>query len=574
MTVEHQAKKKRNLSKGISRSLVSERHPLNVKPSGNSLVFTDSGLNNQKSKLLGSFRNFNDELILELLSFIEHPQDLLQLGHSSRVFYAFTYDEDLWRKIYMRKSSKDKNNKSDYPLGINRWLGSWRRTMLKLPEPKEALIQLPENLLCSDALFRPFQCSKIDYSVALKHLIEDEEESYKLRRTQNVKFGIERYDEDNLTLEIFNDQYLQKPFIISKKSNTRWPEWSLPRLLKRFSDVKFRQESVEWPLHFYADYHVNNSDESPLYLFDCQSEAMKKLVEEYKVPSIFSNDFFQLFNQKDWGVNCRPDYRWIIIGPERSGSTFHKDPNFTSAWNANLTGRKLWIMLPPNVKPPGISTDDTESEVTSPVGIAEWVLSGFYNDTLKLTEFQNCKIGITFPGEVMFVPSGWWHSVINLEDSVALTQNFVPDNSLAKVLHFLKSKPEQISGFHLNKFKKSLINFINSFSDRINEGNLQIFESFLQKVKTLDNDEDIGEVDCDKLGRLPIFEFFIELIKQNGRSQELEKALRELENIENEEFYKAGKNIVASKKWGSLVEGSSVSTFSFNFDDDENDDDL
>lgn len=43
----------------------------------------------------------------------------------------------------------------------------------------------------------------------------------------------------------------------------------------------------------------------------------------------------------------RPDHRWIIWGPRGSGSTFHKDPNATSAWNAVIKGAKVggWVVM-------------------------------------------------------------------------------------------------------------------------------------------------------------------------------------------------------------------------------------
>jgi hypothetical protein len=46
-------------------------------------------------------------------------------------------------------------------------------------------------------------------------------------------------------------------------------------------------------------------------------------------------------------------------------------------------------------------------------------------------------------GDLVFIPSGWWHSVINLEESIAVTQNFVSRRNLKKVYRFLKSKPSQ-----------------------------------------------------------------------------------------------------------------------------------
>lgn len=565
------SRKKRNISRGISRDVVTQRHPLNVKPSGNSLIFNDIKLTNQKNKLLGDFHIFNDELILDLLGFIEDPQDLKNLSHTSRLFYAFIYDEELWRRLYMRKALAETQER-DFPLGIDKWEGSWRRTMLRIQKNQEANIQLPENLLCSDVLFRPYQCSQIDYKTLFKDLISEEEQSWKLRDTQNKRFGIERIDESKLTLELFNSEYYSKPFILTTTNSKRWPTWTISSLCSRFPNVKFRQESVQWPLSFYSQYFSENKDESPLYLFDCQSTAIRQLIQEYTPPEIFQTDFFNTFNTLR--TPCRPDHRWLIAGPERSGSTFHKDPNFTSAWNANLCGMKLWVMLPPGTKPPGVGTDEEESEVTGPVGIAEWILSGFYNDSVKLAtgeagEKGKCQIGITFPGECMFVPSGWWHSVINLEDSVALTQNFVPVGYLPNVLNFLKNKKDQISGFHVKDFTKSLKEFLeeHKVEDRA------IFDDYLQKIKDMEvNNEDIGEL-CSKVD-LPIFEFFIELIKQNDKYQNvLKNALNELTKLENEDAKNLERKIVQSKIWDDLTKQneSSGGAFSFNFEESDED---
>lgn len=81
--------------------------------------------------------------------------------------------------------------------------------------------------------------------------------------------------------------------------------------------------------------------------------------------------------------------------------------------------------------------------MTSPLSIAEWLLG--YHAEARQT--PGCKEGICREGEVLYVPSGWYHLVLNLEPSIALTQNFVPRARIAAVLAFLRDQKQSISGF-------------------------------------------------------------------------------------------------------------------------------
>lgn len=386
-----------------------QAHPLGVRPSGNALNSSSA----HARDCIGTLGTLPDEVILVFLEWLE-DLDLLRLGRTCRAFFAFTSSDDLWKALLLRDSRLR-----------SRWRGSWRATYLERLSPDVPPI---DCRLYSDTLYRPFFCSQINLSPFACGIPSSNR--------------IPRFTD--LSQADFSTSWSDRPFILTKPVK-KWPvfsKWCQEALLDKYGDVAFRAEAVDWPLSTYIEYMKNVHDESPLYLFDKDFvQKMNLSVGEnggaYAPPACFGEDLFAVLGEQ------RPDSRWLIIGPQRSGSTFHKDPNATSAWNAVIRGSKYWIMFPGSTLPPGVFVSEDQSEVTSPLSIAEWLLT-FHAEARQT---GGCVEGICREGEVLHVPSGWWHLVVNLESAIAITQNFIPHSHLKSALEFLEKKANQVSGF-------------------------------------------------------------------------------------------------------------------------------
>ena len=108
--------------------------------------------------------------------------------------------------------------------------------------------------------------------------------------------------------------------------------WTFENLLLRFAHVNMRFSDTHGEMMSFATYakYITNlegiHDDSPLGIYDSEfgdeDSPTSILVEEYEVPSCFSPDLFALADsdptEKD--NSSRPPYRWILIGPERSGT--------------------------------------------------------------------------------------------------------------------------------------------------------------------------------------------------------------------------------------------------------------
>jgi len=293
-----------------------------------------------------------------------------------------------------------------------------------------------------------------------------------------------RYEEPALPCVIAGVPSRQDWAATSTWTDWEWLRTSLgERLFKVGEDDDGYKVKVKFK--YFMRYLRENADDSPLYVFDStfdDDNVASCLLRGYHIPSYFRDDLFSLCGEKR-----RPPYRWFLCGPKRSGTCIHIDPLGTSAWNTVLTGRKRWVLFPPSCKKriakaldfvykgeddeavnyfvdhlprllrrmrqhernwslrreggsdsSGCTSQEKCSSSSSSSDSSDDSDDSSNDNIRDPMEVYGCSsdqvIEFTqYPGETVFVPGDWWHAVLNLEDSVAITQNFCSITNFPKV---------------------------------------------------------------------------------------------------------------------------------------------
>ena len=174
------------------------------------------------------------------------------------------------------------------------------------------------------------------------------------------------------------------------------------------------------------------------------------------------------------------------------------DPKHTSAWNALVVGRKWWVLISPDAEASDLSESahqiqssavkditypvectDIDNNAAAVVGlIRDDSVGGAKNATCQITNIPfwfhntlpdivernkhllvNKKTIYSFiqeEGEIVFVPAGWKHAVLNLESSVAITHNFVSRNNKTLFLAWISDNLDEL-GMSEEEYRECVI---------------------------------------------------------------------------------------------------------------------
>ncbi|KAG0345067.1 JmjC domain-containing protein 4 [Podila humilis] len=135
----------------------------------------------------------------------------------------------------------------------------------------------------------------------------------------------------------------------------------------------------------------------------------------YQTPDIFRDDWMNEFwtRRKATDDDGGDDYRFVSY-----------------SWSANICGIKKWTLFPPGQEHLFQDTlHNSVYDIDNPENIKQFPN---FDKAIKFELFQN-------PGETLFVPSGWWHQVQNIGDTISINHNWCNGSNLDLLLDSITS---------------------------------------------------------------------------------------------------------------------------------------
>ncbi|PIA61786.1 hypothetical protein AQUCO_00200050v1 [Aquilegia coerulea] len=182
------------------------------------------------------------------------------------------------------------------------------------------------------------------------------------------------------------------------------------------------------------------NDESLLYLKDWHFVKEYPEYVAYTTPLFFRDDWLNLYlnsynmhtdpgtYQETNEISCS-DYRFVYMGAKGTWTPLHADVFRSYSWSANVCGKKQWHFLSPSQCHLVFDRNLKNSVYDIFDDVPEAKFPGFKKAIwMECTQDRN---------EIIFVPSGWYHQVQNMEDTISINHNWFNAHNLSYVWKLL-----------------------------------------------------------------------------------------------------------------------------------------
>ncbi|TPX56639.1 hypothetical protein PhCBS80983_g04389 [Powellomyces hirtus] len=159
-------------------------------------------------------------------------------------------------------------------------------------------------------------------------------------------------------------------------------------------------------------------------LRECQKEGDEESF--YTTPQWVADDWLNAYLDTDGD----DDYRFVYMGASGTCTTLHVDVFNSFSWSANICGIKKWTFFPPfqsayltNARGDTIADIRTASPTEFPA---------FHMHTTPIIIYQR-------PGELVFVPSRWYHQVENIGETISINHNWCNARNIDTIFENLET---------------------------------------------------------------------------------------------------------------------------------------
>lgn len=270
---------------------------------------------------------------------------------------------------------------------------------------------------------------------------------------ENAPSSLQEFDHDNdasvcrlpiITVnEWENNRYWERdvPVIVQNVTDT-WManmHWTKSQLLKRYPNVvvgmgrskdlgqtgpdNAGDRITHTTIHEFVTHHMHDTT-SEKYVFDRKIKMPEELMNDcrpFPLPTrMYDEDKATILQSGIPPRSMWKDHLALTIGRDLQGLTFHRH---NAAWNIVVFGTKRWILydakrIENNITRLKRMTRDVHKPVQP--STSEWIRTLYHKDE-RLDEIRNYGHDcIQRAGDMIYVPKGWAHMVVNIGDTVAV----------------------------------------------------------------------------------------------------------------------------------------------------------